>query len=104
MSVVVRQGIIAGILEVSYILLAAGYVLLSEDLWQPGSRSLIFGIASVLIMLVTSVAVSGLLVLGYPAYYFLQKQYRAGVVFLSSCLITLLIIFILILLGEIFIY
>ena len=101
---VVNKGIIAAFLEIGYILFAAAFLFLSQTLFHPGSKSIIFGITASLILIVTSVAVSGFLVLGYPAHYFLEKKYKEGVVFLCSCLATLVIVFTLIILGEIFIY
>ena len=101
---VAKKGMVAAILEIGFILFVGAYAIVSEGLFHPGSKSMIFGIASVLILLVTGVALSGLLILGYPAYYFLQKEYKAGIVFWGASLSTLITFFILIILGEVFIY
>lgn len=103
-KLLIKKGIIAGLLEVIFIILVASFFIISETLFPASAGSLIFGIIAVLSLLVISAAVSAVLVLGYPAYLFLQKKYKEAIVMLGATLGTMLVIFILVILGEIFIY
>lgn len=100
----VKKGILAGVGEVIFISLVSLFLAASQALFHAGSKSLIFGISASLLLLVLGVAVSGLLIFGYPAYYFLNKQHRAALVFLAGALGAMIVIFLLLVLGEIFVY
>lgn len=75
-STPVGQGVVAGIMEVCYIALVAIFMigtqtfLVTVDPWAA-----VFGIIAFLSLLVLSVAVSGVIVFGWPVRYFLEKKY-----------------------------
>ncbi len=100
----IKKGVLAGVIQAAYTLAVAGFFLCSDSLFREGSRSMIFGIVAMLTLLVLSVAISGALMLGYPAYYFLKKEFRAGLTFLVAAVSTLALIFLALILGEVFIY
>ena len=91
-----KFGILGGILEVIYIVLVALFMQGAEN-WFSGSG--IFTGVLVLTLFVFSAAISGLLVLGYPAYLALQKNYKEAIL---TVLISLMVIFILFIVTIVF--
>lgn len=107
LSVPVSQGVIAGIMEVAYIMLVAVFVVATDNLFaSPRSGVMIFGIVCVLSLLVLSVAVSGVLVFSWPAYYFMERKYKEAVncfiATAASIFVIFAIIFILASLATLF--
>lgn len=100
----VKVGVVSALVEILYIVLVGSFMMTTEALFPADSSSLIMGIASVLMLLVLSVTVSAVLMLGMPLYLTLQKQYKEALVVVGSSILTLVTIFVLIILGEIFIY
>lgn len=73
----VGQGALAGVAEALYIALVAVFMASTQMLFTaPDVFSAIFGVVAFLSLFVISVAVSGILVFGWPAYYFFEKKYR----------------------------
>ncbi|MFH1366514.1 MAG: hypothetical protein ABIH38_00810 [Patescibacteria group bacterium] len=91
-----KFGLLAGALEVIYIVLVALFMQGAEN-WFSGSG--VQPVIMVLMLFVLSAAVSGLLVLGYPAYLALQKKYKEAI---CTLLVSLAVIFILFVIGLIF--
>ena len=87
-----QRAVCCGIGEALYIAFAALFFFASGKLFPSESAGLVFGIASVLILLVIGVAVSALLVFGYPLYYLSQKKYREALLFAVTVLGTLSLI------------
>lgn len=84
----IKFGLLGGILEVFYIVLVVFFMQGAEN-WFSGSG--VFTGVLVLTLLVFSASVSGLLVLGYPVYLALQKNYKEAI---YTVLLSLLVIFI----------
>ncbi|HLD28633.1 MAG TPA: hypothetical protein VJB67_03380 [Patescibacteria group bacterium] len=103
-NLLIKKGILAGILEVIFISLVAGFFMIADSFFPADSGNIILNIMAVLSLLVIGVGVSGILVLGLPLYYFTQKKYQEGIVALGVTLGTILVIFILISLIEIFVF
>jgi hypothetical protein len=82
-----KYGIGAGILEILYILLIA-WVITSLDSVMNQTNPTI-SILSFLLLFVFSAAVSGFLVLGYPAYLGLQKRLQEAFLTLLITILTL---------------
>jgi hypothetical protein len=100
----IKMGVISALMEVIYVVLVAAFFMVTESLFPADAASLIMGIIAMLILLVLSASISGILIFGIPFYFASQKKYHeAGVVFVSS-VVTIVAMFILIILGEIFIY
>ena len=100
----VKLGVMPAILQVIYIVLVAGLMILSQSLFKVSAGSMIIGMVSFLMLFVFSAGVSGFLIFGTPLYFALQKKYReAGIVLVSTAL-TMIAIFILLILGNLFIY
>jgi hypothetical protein len=104
LSQIGKKGIVAGLLELLYVVLMAAFLLSAPILFPITARSFILGPIIFLLATVFSVAFSGILVFGLPAYYFLNKKYREAGVVLASTLGVLLAAGALIILGEIFIF
>ncbi|MEI6288779.1 MAG: hypothetical protein WCP18_04405 [bacterium] len=104
---VALHGIIAGLLESVYVLLVGVMFLLVQSFSsgpaQPGGLVVVLFFASFLTLLVLSVAISGVLVFGLPAYYFLQKKYREGVVAVLATIATVAIFLIFAIFASFFI-
>ncbi|MFA5070596.1 MAG: hypothetical protein WC528_04925 [Patescibacteria group bacterium] len=91
-----KFGILGGVLEVVYIVLVV-FFMQGMEKWFSGSGA--FTGVLVLTLLVFSAAVSGLLVLGYPVYLALQKNYKEAI---FTLLISLAVIFILFIVCLVF--
>lgn len=91
-----KFGFLGGALEVIYIALVGLFMQAASD-WFSGSG--VQPIIMVLMLLVFSAAVSGVLVLAYPAYLALQKKYKEAI---FTLLISLAVIFVLLLVCLIF--
>lgn len=88
------QGAAAGLTEICYIMLVAIFMVGTESLFAAASPWVsIFGIVAVLALFVMSVAVSGVLLLGWPLYYFLERKYKEGLYALSGSIIMMFAIF-----------
>lgn len=82
-----KYGIGGGILEILYILLVAWFINSMEK--TTNEPEPIIGIMSVLLLFVFSAAVSGFLVLGYPAYLGLQNKLQEAFLTLLTTILTL---------------
>ncbi len=88
------QGAAAGLTEICYIALVAIFIAGTESLFATTSAWVaVFGIIAVLSLLVMSVAISGVLLLGWPAYYFLERKYKEGLYALSGSIAAMFVIF-----------
>jgi len=99
----VKFGVLTGLLEIVYIALVAGFVIMSETFLPDGPKPIIIGIMTFLTLFVFSASVSGVLVFGLPFYLALQNKYKEALITLLATAISLIVIFILIILGAIFI-
>jgi len=85
----------AGTLEFIYIMLIAWLFFGAQNTFFGSDAPEGFYFALMLIILVISAAISGVLVLGYPAYLIYIKKIREGIFTLVVTLITLMVYFIL---------
>lgn len=83
-----KYGISAGLLEIIYILLVAWFITSLDNIM--GQVNNLVSILSFLLLFVFSAAVSGFLVLGYPAYLGLQKRLQEAFLTLLITILTLL--------------
>jgi hypothetical protein len=86
---VYKLGIAAGIAELAYVLVVV-LVMNYLSAFMNKNNGGILGVLCFLLLFVFSAAVSGLLVLGYPAYLALQNKYQSAIL---TVLITLLTLF-----------
>jgi hypothetical protein len=94
LSAPVANGVVAGIMEVAYIVILAIFMVATESLFSaPQAWVMIFGIVAFLCLLVLSVAVSGVLIFGWPAYYFLEKQYKEALYAFLATTVSVFVIF-----------
>ena len=91
---VIGKGIIAGIIQTAYIILVCMFVLSAGAIFPANSPFIIMGLVAFLILLVISVAVSGVIIFAIPAYLFFQKKYKEALSFIGSVLVTMLLFFI----------
>jgi|GEM_PF-2536115 len=84
-----KFGLLGGILEAVYCKLIV-LLIIGTSAWGPRNVSPLAGMTLVLLVLVFSVAISGVLVLGYPAYLVSQKKFKEAIQALG---ITLAILF-----------
>ncbi len=97
----VGQGVIAGIMEVAYIVLVAIFMVATESLFATANpATIIFGIIAFLSLLVLSVAIAGVLVFAWPAYYFIEKKYQEALYAFLATAATIFVIFTLVFLGA----
>ena len=95
------QGALAGLTEICYIALVAIFMVGTESLFAAANPWLaVFGIIAVLALLVMSVAVSGVLLLGWPLYYFFERKYKEGLYALSGSIAAMFIVFAVIFVGA----
>lgn len=99
----VERAVLCGLGEAFFIAFIALFFFAGGQLFQPESAGIVFGAASVLILLVIGVAVSALLIFGYPLYYLSQKKYREALLFAVTVLGALSLILALVLLIGIII-
>lgn len=85
----------AGTLEFIYVMLITWFIFGAQDTFFRTGAPEGFYFVLMLIMLVISASISGVLVLGYPAYLIYLKKIREGIFTLIVTLITLLVYFIL---------
>jgi len=86
----IKYGILGGFLEVVYILIliSAGNVI-NHYFYQPNNQAFLIPMLF-LTVFVFSVAVSALLVLGYPAYLFLiEKKLKESLITMGFSLLTM---------------
>lgn len=94
LSTPVAHGVVSGIMQVCYIVLVAFFMGATENLFSASKPGLmIFGIICVLSLLVLSVAISGVLIFGWSAYYFLEKKYREALNCFVAVSTTIFVIF-----------
>lgn len=75
-SAPVGQGVVAGLMEVCYIALVAIFMIGTQTfLSTVDPWAAVFGIIAFLSLLVLSVAVTGVIIFGWPLRYFLEKKY-----------------------------
>jgi hypothetical protein len=95
-----KFGIGGGLLEIIYIALVALLINSVNDIMN-GANS-ILSVLAFLLLFVFSVAVSGVFVLGYPAYLGLQKRLREAILTLLTTILTMLVAGIIVFLIAIF--
>lgn len=98
-----KLGAIAGLVEIVYIVLVATFMLLAQSLFPNDSSMVIIGIVSFLIVFVFSAMMSGLIILGLPLYFAIEKQYKEALILLFSSGFSLIAILIIMMLGKFFI-
>jgi hypothetical protein len=101
-----QKAVIAGFIEAAYIFCVAGFFLASSIIFggQQQGPGIIISVMSFLILFVISASVSGLLMLGYPIYYALQKQFKEALICLVSSIGSLVVVFIVLAFISIFIF
>ncbi len=90
-SEVLKFGFLGGIAQATYILLVAMFIQVMA-VAGPVIEGRIGGMIMFLIVFVFSVAVSGILVFGYPAYLAIQKRYVESLMTAVTTLVSLGII------------
>jgi len=100
---VFKWGFGAGLAEIACIIIVV-LVMLGMDPFFKASEQVggPLAIIAVLMLLVFSAAISGLIVFGYPAYLFLQKQYKQAICTLIRTLLTIAVGFIIVLIIVFF--
>jgi magnesium-transporting ATPase (P-type) len=94
LSTPVGQGVVAGIMQVAYIVLVAVFMIATESLFStPKALIMIFGIVAFLCLLVLSVAVTGVIVFIWPAYYFSERKYKESLYSFMATVGTIFVIF-----------
>ena len=94
-----KWGIGAGIAQLAYIVLVVLLMMALDELMKgTAAAGGPMAMVLVLILLVFSATISGLIVLGYPAYLFLQKDYKQAVCTVVTSLATILLGFLVVLL------
>ena len=96
-----KFGIGGGILEIIYILLVAWFITVMGETMD--KENTIFSILAFLLLFVFSAAISGVFVMGYPAYLGLQKKLHEAILTLLTTLMTMFICGIIIFLIVIFV-
>ncbi len=91
---VARRAMIAGLLELAYIVVVAFFFAAAGAAFSAGPEAVIIGAVTFLILLVMSVAVSGVLVFGYPVYYLLRRQEEEAILAIKVTLGTMAVAFI----------
>lgn len=99
----VKFGVLTGFLEIVYIALVAGFVIMSELFLPDGPKPVIIGIMTFLTLFVFSAGISGVLVFGLPFYLALQNKYREALITLLFTGLALIVVLVLIILGAILI-
>jgi len=90
----IGDGILAGVLEVGFAFILSIFLVGSQTFLQtPHPWLVVFGIVAFLCLIVISAAISAVLVLGWPFYYFLEKKYREALQALAATLITMFVFF-----------
>lgn len=86
----IRIGILMGFLETLFVVLVTLFMdWASRNL--PSLDNFLFG-AIILLLLVLGVAISGILVFGYPALLAIERRFKEAILMISVTLITLLIL------------
>ncbi len=99
-----KKAALAGFLEAGWILIVSFFFLISPVIFAQAGWGIIIGTMSFLILLVMSVVISALLMLGYPIYFAMQKQYQEAVICIASSAGALLSVFIVLAFISIFIF
>ncbi len=94
-SEIMKYGFLGGIAQAAYSL---AVVLVIQTVGQalPRDANPTFGMLLFLLLFVFSVAISGVLVLGYPGYLVMQKRYAESIFTFLTTLVTIAIIEILV--------
>ena len=98
-STPVSEGVVTGIMEVCYIALVALFMVGTQSFFAnsgPSNWLNVFGIVCLLSLLVLSVGISGLLVFGWPAHYFMEKKYEEALASFLATAVSMFVIFALI--------
>jgi hypothetical protein len=96
----VKDGVVAAFLQVIYIAFIAIFFMIADTAFPDDSWLIVVGVVAFLILLVLSVAISGVLLFGYPLYYALQKKYSEALAILLITCGALLAIFAFLVLGA----
>ncbi|MFA6526604.1 MAG: hypothetical protein WCT26_04310 [Candidatus Buchananbacteria bacterium] len=102
-SAPVGQGVVTGIMEVCYIALVAIFMVGTQSFLRdtaPSAWLNIFGIISMLSLLVLSVGISGLLVFGWPVHYVMERKYEEALSSFLATIASMFVIFAIIFLGA----
>lgn len=84
-----KYGLGAGVLEITYVFLVANFMNRLDQIMSQTQE--IIGIIFMLLLFVFSAAVSGFLVLGYPAYLALEKRFKESFMTLAVTILTLFV-------------
>ncbi|MFA5029585.1 MAG: hypothetical protein WC518_02410 [Patescibacteria group bacterium] len=98
---VIRRSVVCGFLETLFIIVISLFLLAAGTLFPVGAGGVLAGFMAFLILLVLGVAVSGILIFGYPAYLAHNHQYREALISLGVILGVLVFIFALLILSAI---
>src|SRR3989339_1006630 len=86
---ILKFGLGGGILEVAYCSLIAWLINSLDHVFNGPPTP--FNIIFVLLLLVFSVAISGVLIFGYPLYLAIQQKYQPAIVTVVTSLLTLIL-------------
>jgi hypothetical protein len=89
----IKIGILAGVAQALFCLLMTYLVFTMEKLMGQMTNALQFTLF--LLLVVIGVAITGVIVFGYPALLFMSKKIKEAVLIIISTLITLIIIIVL---------
>lgn len=92
---VLRCGFLGGMAQAVYIFVVVSLMMLLDQV-MPAPKNHLFTGFVILTLFVFSVAVSGILVFGYPVYMAFQKRYSEALMTAITSLVTLAIIGILV--------
>lgn len=88
------QGVVAGITEVAYIALVAIFIAGTDSIFSsPSPWGMVFGVVSVLSLLVMSAAISGVLIFGWPIRYFWENKYKEALTSFLATMAAMFVIF-----------
>jgi hypothetical protein len=101
LSTPVGRGVLAGIMEMSYIVLVVVFMMATESLMKPEKPGImVAGMLVFLGLLVLSVAITGVLVFVWPAYYFIEKKYKESLYAFLGTAVTIFVIFAIVFLSA----
>jgi hypothetical protein len=86
---IVKQGVVAGLLQVVFIFMVSIAFLVFNALFAFGPGKVIIALVSFLIVAVGCVVVTGLLVLGHPIRYAIEKKFNEALLVLAITLGTM---------------
>ena len=100
-STPVGRGVVAGIMQMAYISLVVVFMLATQNLMVPEKPGImIVGMLSFLTLLVLSVAITGVLVFAWPAYYFMERKYKESLYAFLATAAAIFVIFAIVFLSA----